>query len=43
MSAYRKRLSEFNKKYKLGYEYEFNNDKHIEDFNDSLSKISDVI
>ncbi len=43
MSSYRKRLSEFNKKYKLGYEYEFNNDKHIEDFNDSLSKISDVI
>lgn len=43
MSVYKKRLSEFNKKYKLGYEYEFNNDKHTEDFNECLGKISDII
>jgi hypothetical protein len=43
MSLYKKRLSEFNKKYKLGYEYEFNKNKHTEDFNESLGKISDVI
>jgi hypothetical protein len=43
MSDYKKRLSEFNKKHKLGYEYEFNSDKHTEDFNKSLGKISYVI
>jgi hypothetical protein len=43
MSTYKKRLSEFNKKHKLGYEYEFNSDKHVEDFNECLGKISDII
>jgi hypothetical protein len=43
MSVYKKRLSGFNKKYKLGYQYEFNNDKHTEDFNESLGKMSNII
>jgi hypothetical protein len=43
MSVYKKRLSEFNKKYKLGYEYEFDKNKHTEDFNNSLNKMSEVI
>jgi hypothetical protein len=43
MSAYRKRLSDFNKKNKLGYEYEFDNNKHTEDFTESLGKSNIII
>jgi hypothetical protein len=40
---YKKRLSEFNKKNALGYEYAFDTNKHIESFNESLSKSKIVI
>jgi hypothetical protein len=38
MRSYKKRLSDFNKKYNLGYEYGFDENKHIEDFTDCLGK-----
>jgi len=40
---YKKRLSDFNKKHKLGYEYDFDTNKHAESFNQDLLKAEIVI
>jgi hypothetical protein len=43
MRSYKKRLSDFNRTHKLGYEYDFEEVKHINDFNDNLVKKNKII
>jgi hypothetical protein len=43
MRSYKNRLSNFNKQYKLGYEYGFDENKHVENFAENLDKIQSVI